>query len=155
MLMKYSESLTDLPDPTIKPFLLTTIDYTERMKKGEVPASPPILNENSTEADYAMWINRADMALEDDFEEMHAKIIGYTPEAITAIAWIKNMAPTEEHKNEHEKFFILEGTCDIFIGDTVHHLKPGDYLAIPLYVDHKVVVTSKNPCKLILQRVAA
>jgi mannose-6-phosphate isomerase-like protein (cupin superfamily) len=54
-----------------------------------------------------------------------------------------------------EHFLIVEGTCDITIGDKVHHLVPGDYLSIPLYIDHDVKVTSITPCKVILQRVAA
>jgi mannose-6-phosphate isomerase-like protein (cupin superfamily) len=154
-LMKYAENKTSVPHPAIKPFLFATIDFTERMKNGEQPSAPPILNENSKKEDYKLWLDRADMILPDDFEEMHAKIIGYTPEAVTAIAWIKNMAPQEVHKDEYEKFFILEGSCDIVIGDKVHHLVAGDYLSMPLHVHHEVIVTSSIPCKLILQRVAA
>ena len=38
---------------TLKPFLMARIDYTERLKKGKVPASPPILQEGSKISDYA------------------------------------------------------------------------------------------------------
>src|SRR5689334_14379413 len=47
------------PDITIKPFLLATIDYTERLEKGESPSSPPILNESSKLSDYASWLDRS------------------------------------------------------------------------------------------------
>ena len=90
-----------------------------------------------------------------DQEEVFAKIIGYTPEAITAIVWLKDYAPHEVHDNEYERFLIVEGTCDIIVEDEVNQLVPGDYFAIPLHKKHLVKVTSSIPCKVILQRVAA
>ena len=144
------------PDVTIKPFLIATIDYTERLQNGEAPTFPPLLHEGSSLSDYSEWLNRADLALPNGLnEEFHAKIIGYTPEATTAIIWLKHGAPIEVHENELERFMIVEGTCDIIIGEEVHQLAAGDFLAIPLHQPHSVKVTSAIPCKLILQRVAA
>ncbi len=142
------------PDPILKPFLLATIDYTERLKSGEPVTVPPALNENSTIEDYALWLNRADM-IAPNTENIHAKVIGYTAEATTAIVWIKDFAPQEVHDHEIEKFLIVEGTCDITVGDTVYQLAAGDYFPIPLHKKHLVKVTSFIPCKIILQRVAA
>ena len=142
------------PNPVIKPFLLATIDYTERLKNGEQVSVPPILNENSTEADYAEWLNRSDMTATET-SDIFAKIIGYTPEAITAIVWLKDYAPHEVHDHEYERFLIIEGTCNIIVGDEVNELVAGDYFAIPLYKKHMIKVTSSTPCKVILQRIAA
>lgn len=144
------------PDVTIKPFLMATIDYTERLQNGEAPTFPPLLHEGSSLADYSEWLTRTDLDLTLGFdEEFYAKIIGYTPQATTAIIWLKHGAPVEVHENELERFMIVEGTCDIIIGQEVHQLVPGDFLAIPLHKPHSVKVTSAIPCKLILQRVAA
>lgn len=143
------------PDPTIKPFLMATIDYTERLKNGEQPSFPPLINHDSKIIDYSEWINRKDMLLPKDFKDFHARIIGYTPEVTTAIIWIKNMAPQEIHDHEFERFLILEGTCDITIDNKVHHLATGDVLSIPLHKKHDVRITSTIPCKAILQRIAA
>jgi Mannose-6-phosphate isomerase len=154
-LADYAQLQAKTPDPTIKPFLLATIDYTERIKNGEEPSFPTVLTESSNIKDYDQWISRPDMVLPDNWKDFYAKIIGYTPEVITAIVWIKDMAPHEVHNNEFEKFLILEGTCDITIEDDVHHLVAGDFLSIPLYKDHFVKVTSRTPCKVILQRIAA
>ncbi len=151
----YAKQNAVAPDPTIKPFLMAVIDYVERLKNGEHPSFPPVLNENSKISDYNQWINRDDIRLSENFKDFHAKIIGYTPEVTTAIIWIKNMAPQEVHTYELEKFLILEGTCDITIEDEVYGLKAGDFLSIPLYNKHDVKVTSLNPCKAILQRIAA
>jgi mannose-6-phosphate isomerase-like protein (cupin superfamily) len=143
------------PHPAIKPLLIATIDYMERLEKGEEPVFPPTLNENSKLEDYREWVNRKDMFAPLDFEEIHVKIIGFSPEVTSAIVWIKNMAPEEVHDTEYEKFLIIEGTCDITIGEKVHQLIAGDYLSIPLHVDHHIKVTSSVPCKVILQRIAA
>lgn len=143
------------PDPIIKPFLMATIDYSDRMQNGEVFSSPPILSADSKIADYEQWISRSDMISPAEYDDIYAKILSYTPEVITAIVWLKVMAPQEVHDDEYEKFLILEGTCDITIGEDVYSLKSGDYLTIPLYQNHHVTVTSSIPCKVILQRVAA
>ena len=142
------------PNPIIRPFLLATIDYTERLKDGEPVSVPPLLNENSQIAHFDSWLNRSDMVASDT-DSVYAKIIGYTPAAITAIVWLKDYAPHEVHDNEYERFLIVEGTCNIIVGDKVHQFVPGDYFAIPLYENHSVKVTSSIPCKIILQRVAA
>ena len=143
------------PNPIIKTLLLATIDFTERLKNGEQPAFPPELKKGALISDYAEWINRTDMVSPVTLDGVYAKIIGYTPQALTAIVWIKDMAPQEVHDHEYEKFLILEGTCNITVGDDVYNLVPGDYFAVPLHKDHYVKVTSLIPCKAILQRIAA
>ena len=143
------------PNPTVKTFLMATLDYMERLENGEAPTIPPSLDADSTAADYTPWLEREDMQFPEDFNLIHAKLIGYTPKEVTAIVWIGVLAPQEVHDDEFEKFLVLEGTCDITVGDQVHSLKAGDFLAIPLHVDHDVKVTSDIPCKVILQRTAA
>ncbi len=151
----YAESKANFINGTIKPMMLASIDYEERLKSGEQPTFPAILNDDSKISDYSEWLNREDMVMPEDFNGTHVKIIGYTPEASTAIVWIQDETPYEVHTDEHEKFLILEGTCDIDIDGTIHSMIPGNYLSIPLHAGHVVKVTSQTPCKLILQRVAA
>ena len=154
-LERYALSQAIEPDPMIKPFLLATIDYTERLKKGEQPSFPPALHPGSKIADYNEWLTRADLQLTQPLDDAHAIIIGYTPKCTTAIVWLKYGAPPETHTKEYEIFLIVEGTCDITIGTEVHHLKAGDYLSIPLHISHNVQVTSQEACKVILERMAA
>lgn len=144
------------PSRVVKPMLIATIDYSERIKKGEPVSFPPLLDENSKVQDYAEWINRPDLDLPaSEINDIYAKIIGYTPDATTAIVWIKKDAPREIHDNEIESFLIIEGTCDIIVGDKSNHLAAGDYFSIPLHEYHMVKVTSPAGCKAILQRTAA
>ncbi len=142
------------PPHTVKPLLMAIFDYIKRLTGGEPMSHPPLLSESSKISDYAEWINRPDMNMNVNFNDIHVKLISHTPQATTGIVWIKEMAPEEVHDDELERFLIVEGTCEITIGDNVHKLVPGDFLAIPLYSQHFVKVTSKIPCKVILQRVA-
>jgi len=143
------------PDPVVKPMLMATLNYIDRLEKGEKITFPPLLDEGSKISDYEEWLTRPDMSAPADFNDIHAKIIAHTSEVTTAIVWIKDFAPGEVHTNELEKFLIVEGTCDITIEKDTFSLVPGDFLAIPLFKDHTVKVTSGIPCKVILQRVAA
>jgi mannose-6-phosphate isomerase-like protein (cupin superfamily) len=154
-LEQYAVNNAIKPDAIIKPFLLATIDYMDRMMAGEIPQAPPILSDKSLVADYIQWLERPDMILPEEFDEVFAKILNHDERGITAIAWIKSMAPQEVHDHEYEKFLIVEGTCSIHIEEEVHALVPGDYLTIPLLKKHHVLVTSDVPCKVILQRIAA
>lgn len=141
------------PDPLTKPMLMTFLNYTERLKAGEPVSYPPALNENTTVEDYKEWLDRPDLQEPDNYEAMFGHVIGHTEERTNIIVWLKFGAPDETHTDEQEKFFIVEGTCNIVLDDKeVHPLKPGDYFAIPLHVSHRVEVTSDIPCKVILER---
>lgn len=152
---RYAKAHAVTPGRTSKPFLMATIDYMERMENGEPATFPPLLNKTSQLTEYSPWLNRADMFLPADAGDLYAKIIGYSPGAITAIVWIESDAPVEVHHDEYEHFLIVEGTCNITVEDEVYPLMPGDYFAIPLFKPHSVTVTSDIPCKVILQRIAA
>ena len=154
-LERYAKSYSIIPNATIRPFVMATIDFSERMKNGENLPLPPALHKGSQIEEYNEWLNRSGMIVPVDFKDLHARIIGYTQEVLTAIVWIKDMAPSEVHDDEYEKFLIIEGSCDIMIEGDIHSLLPGDFFSIPLYKPHEVHVTSKIPCKVILQRVAA
>lgn len=154
-LEQYAQSQAIEPDPTVSPFIWATIDYMDRLKNGEAPAFPPTLHSGSKVSDYDEWLNRKDLQLQGELNDIEARIIGYSPQLTTAIVWLKKGSPPETHTNELEKFLIVEGTCDIIIDNKVHQLKPGDVLEIPLHLSHEVKVTSNCPCKIILQRAAA
>ncbi len=143
------------PDPIVKPMVMASFDFMQRLADGEKPSFPPLLNPQSSIADFNEWLQRSDMKLKNGENGVFAKIIGYTSQVTTAIVWLKDLAPQEVHHNEYERFLIVEGTCNIQIGSKVHSLKPGDFLEIPLHTSHSVKVTSSNICKVVLQRVAA
>ena len=82
------------------------------------------------------------------------KIINYTPEVTTAVVWLLDQADNEVHEKEYERFLVAEGTCTVTAGTNLFHLQPNDYYEVPLHTPHTIQVTSSQPCKVILQRVA-
>ncbi len=142
-------------DVSTKPMILAMLDYSERLKNGEVPIPAPSLSPQSEISDFLPWLERSDMQEPDEYEAMHGKIISADDHKTTMIVWLKHGAPDETHIDEIEKFLVCEGSCNIIIGDQTHSLTTGDYIAIPLFVNHRVEVTSNEPCKVILERAAA
>jgi len=155
LLEDYALSQAKEVDPTIKPFLMATLEYMERIGRGEKPSFPPRLHKGSLISDYSEWLDRADLQLAGPVDEIEARIIGSTPRLTTAIVWIKNGSPPEIHKAEYETFLIVEGTCNIIVDGNDNHLKRGDVFTIPLHLSHTVIVTSETVCKIILERLAA
>jgi mannose-6-phosphate isomerase-like protein (cupin superfamily) len=154
-LENYALSQAKLVDPTIKPFLMATIKYMDRMSKGEAQSFPPKLHKGSLVKDFNPWLERADLGLTEALDEIDAHIIGLDEAMTTAIVWIRNGAPPEIHKKELESFLIVEGSCNIVVDGMDNYLMPGDVFTIPLNLSHHVLITSKIPCKIVLQRIAA
>lgn len=153
-LQHYATSIAIPADPTGGTFIIAVLDYQDRLQKGEPFAVAPELFPGSAVADYQEWVGRKDMVAPADFMGIFAKIITAIPgRIVSAIVWIKDMAPQEVHDDEYERFLILEGTCDIIVEEDVYSLKEGDYFQIPLHKRHVVMITSDIPCKVILQRV--
>lgn len=143
------------PDPDIKPLLFATIRYMARRENGEPAVSPPMLHAGSKISDYAEWLERPELQLNEPLEGLYAHIIDHTPGALTAIVWMKEGSPPEVHTDEYERFLVVDGTCEIHIDDNIYPLVPGNYMEIPLHRSHEVKITSDIPCRVILQRVAA
>jgi mannose-6-phosphate isomerase-like protein (cupin superfamily) len=141
------------PPLTAKPLLMARLDFRERVRGGEILQPVPLLNPQSKIEDFTQWLERKDLEAPEGFGAMYLKIIGHDREKTTGLLWLRYGAPDETHTDEFEHFLILEGTCDITVGNDVHSFQPGDYFPIPLHINHNVRVTSSIPCRAILQRV--
>lgn len=152
-LEQYSNIHEISPPKNTKALLMAIVDYSERIRNGEIPEMPPELSPRSRPDDFIKWTSRKDLSSPDDFEDQFARIISYRAEEVTAIVWVKHSTPKEIHDHEIEKFLILEGSCDLIIDQSKISLGAGDFYQIPLHMNHSVEVTSQIPCKAILQRV--
>jgi quercetin dioxygenase-like cupin family protein len=154
-LLQISGAAVDAVNPTVEPMVLAVINYTQRLQSGEAHWIAPELSASSTPQEFSSWTGRTDFTLPPHEPPVHIRIMSHTPEATTAVVWLKHGSPAEKHDDQYERFLVLEGTCDIKIDGAVHSLSPGDFLQIPLHLSHEVEVTSANYCKVILQRAAA
>jgi len=128
----------------------------EEQRKEELASGRfPLLHEGSRITDFAAWLDRPDLVRPADAGEFHVLEIERTADRETVVIWLDTAHDEEVHVDVVERFLILEGTCEVYIGDKVIPLVPGDIITIPLYVPHSVRVTSAVRCKALVQRVAA
>ena len=115
----------------------------------------PFLHEASDLQDLEKHLNRPDVFLPEGSISYHQVILENSPARCTVVVWLKDGFPEETHSEEVERILILEGSCDVQLGDKVHSMRTGDVITIPMHVVHSVKVTCDGWCKAIVQRVAA
>ncbi|MDQ3140975.1 MAG: cupin domain-containing protein [Bacteroidota bacterium] len=84
-------------------------------------------------------------------DHIHIHTLKRNKEIEIAVAWLFDSIPDEHHDNTIESFLILEGSCQCVVGKEIIDLEVGDYLQIPLHVNHNVTKTSVGPLKAIIQ----
>lgn len=139
------------PPASLKQRLLDAVEGQAR----ESVIRPPVIHPASRVADFAPWIDRPEMVRPADAGDIHFIPFADNSDGASALVWLVSGSPEETHTDCIEKFLIVEGSCQILIGQKVHALEAGDVFSIPLHTPHTVKVTSAVPCKIILQRIAA
>jgi mannose-6-phosphate isomerase-like protein (cupin superfamily) len=141
------------PPPGLRARLFDAVQdhVAERLSQGR----PPVLHPQSRATDYTAWLDAPQLNQPTDAGPLHVIELHDQEGELTALVWLTDGSPEEVHVDVVEKFLILEGSCEITVGRDVHILQPGSYLSIPLHVPHTVRVTSTQPCKILLQRIAA
>jgi mannose-6-phosphate isomerase-like protein (cupin superfamily) len=56
-------------------------------------------------------------------------------------------SPLHVHHDEHEAFYILEGTAEVHCGDEVFHVTPGSFVLLPRGIPHWHRVSSNAPMR--------
>ncbi len=115
----------------------------------------PLLHDDIRLVDMVPLLDREDLVLPADAEDSHMIEVERTSDRETVLVWLRTVHPEEIHTDFVERILVLEGTCDIHLGNEVISMIPGEVITIPLHVPHSVRVTSAAWCKALVQRVAA
>lgn len=138
------------PSPNIKANLFSVFDNLAQEKNIDLQVPPQI----SKYADPNLWkVALMEIQAPEEYDGLHLHSLREEGNVIMLVAFLKDVLPNESHDDMRESFMILEGTCTCYVGEDTFYLEPGDYLEIPLYVEHNIVVTSETPVKAILQRI--
>lgn len=149
------------PEPAVAPpawIRSALLEVWDQLESEEIAAGstlPRILSAASTPQDYLTWSEDPSIHPPDEYDNIFFTPLHNSDRGLTVMVWMKKGAEPEIHTDCIEKFLILEGSCDITVEGEVHSLAPGDYLSVPLFKNHWVSVTSEQPCKILLQRLAA
>lgn len=97
----------------------------------------------NSEANHLQWLDALKHLIpEEPDTDFYAVPITRKPGVEQTLIVIKHDVPEETHTNVIESFFILKGQCMCTVGNQMHHLRPGDFLEIPLDVDHDIQMLS-------------
>ena len=111
-----------------------------------------VIHGTTRTADLPQWIFAHPDPDPNEYENMHVVDLQCPPQLASALVWVKHYVSEEEHDVCHEAFHILEGTCEVLVGDVLRRMGPGESISIPLHVPHSVRITSPYPCKAVVQR---
>ncbi len=130
--------------------LLEIIDSNEAadamLKEGEFPFLDRY-------ADAALWLQAVKHLTSENYQDTFTMIpLREDNESTLHYVQTTTNIEAEEHSNEKESFLILQGSCTCYVGNTTYHLKAGDFLEVPMYTQHDVVITSEVPVIAVLQR---
>lgn len=110
----------------------------------------PKINEYSN---YHNWLPLINQIKPNEIDGgIFTKVLKYNDEISQVLVVSEINIPEEIHDDELESFLILEGNCECIISGKSRFMGPGDFMAIPLYEPHDVIVKSKQ-VTAILQRV--
>lgn len=151
----YTEEAQMTPPADVKDALITGWDELAAAESEESKTVPAVLSGVSTLEDYTAWIESEELQPPAEYDNLFFIPFQQSERGITAMVWMKEGSPAETHHDLIEKFLIVEGSCEIEVEGKIHVLSAGDYLSIPLHLEHTVTVTSDIPCKILLQRIAA
>ncbi|RYF87815.1 MAG: cupin domain-containing protein [Chitinophagaceae bacterium] len=89
---------------------------------------------------------------DDTFSNLYVQELPSTNEVINLAVWMKEGHEAETHADYKEFIAIIEGSCEMTIGDITTSYKAGDIISIPLHISHHAVITSSQPMFAVVQR---
>ena len=148
-LVNYAIDEPPTPSPSLKSRVMMTLS-----QLGDVPVfdlnTLPLINAFSDADQWQRTV--ASIQPPDTYRNIFGYALREDDEAEQFLVWVKQMINPEDHHDEQESFLILEGRCECSIGGELVQLSAGDYLAVPLDLEHTVRVISDTPVKAIIQR---
>ncbi|GAB4033974.1 cupin domain-containing protein [Spirosoma gilvum] len=149
VLADYANDEPVRPNPALKSRVMMTLS-----QLGEAPTfdlnNLPLINAFS---DADQW-QRSLAAIQPpaDYRNLYGHVLRQDDNVELFLVWVKVAIDPEDHHNEHESFLILEGRCECSIGGELIQLGAGDFMDVPLDLEHTVRVISDVPVKSIIQR---
>jgi mannose-6-phosphate isomerase-like protein (cupin superfamily) len=110
------------------------------------------LPETNRYANHLSWLKALQPLLPATVDAIFMQEINRNEHLMQLLVVSKVDVPEEIHEEECESFFILQGECACTIGDQVFQLSAGDYLDIPLHVNHDVKLLTPQVTAIVQRR---
>ena len=138
------------PAADLKNRVLSAVGFfdDEKISLDNLPATSEFSN-------YINWLNAVEHLLPaEPFDDFYMQVLQQDEHIAQMLVVTKLDVPEEIHEELNESFFILRGQCACTIGDEVFTLNAGDYLQIPLHVNHDVKILSPYVIAILQQQFA-
>ena len=110
----------------------------------------PVITEQTY---YGDWLNAlAHLIPKDPADVIVFQPLTQTPALTHSLVYTRMSIPEETHDDLIESFFILEGSCRCMVDGQEYVLKPGDFLEIPLYVNHDITLLTPHVVAILQQQ---
>jgi mannose-6-phosphate isomerase-like protein (cupin superfamily) len=83
------------------------------------------------------------------YNEVYAQKVFTSTNQTSFVIWIKTKVKKHKHLNHTELIQVLEGTGSMTLGKETFGIKKGDFIVVPEDTEHAVVVTSREPLKVL------
>lgn len=93
--------------------------------------------------------NLNDIAPEKEYDNILVKNLYSDAKASYFVIWVKKGVKSHKHLKHTESIIVLDGEGEMTVGKKKFDIKQGDHFTIPENTFHSVIVTSKNPLKIV------
>jgi mannose-6-phosphate isomerase-like protein (cupin superfamily) len=127
------------PDPATKDKILNVLGLGKNaLDINNLPAT-------SRYADHNSWLDAvAHLIPEQPYPGFFSSVLQQTDNLTQMLVVTSMDVPKETHTDIAESFFILKGRCICTVGEKLITLNAGDYLDIPLHIEHDVKIISPH-----------
>lgn len=135
---KLAESQAIEPNPNLRKKIFAALGFADE-EHLDINNLPP----TSKYSNYISWLNAVEHLIPaEPFDDFFVHILREDEQIAQTLVITKLDVLPEIHEEESESFFILKGSCACTIGNKVFTLNAGDYLDIPLHVNHDIKILS-------------
>ncbi|MVM35832.1 cupin domain-containing protein [Spirosoma sp. HMF4905] len=139
-----------IPRPGLKSQIMKALGVLDEAFAFDLNALPLI----NTSSDASQWERTvASIQPPANYKNLFGHVLRKDAKIEQILLWVRQSVRPEEHHDELESFLILEGRCECSIGGELVQLSAGDYMAVPIDLEHTVRVISDTPVKAIVQRI--
>jgi len=129
------------PDERLKQRILDSLGFEEH----PVPFDLDNLPLTDVSSNYKNWLKTLEHLIpEEPKEDFFCHVLRQDEHFAQMLIIAKSDVPEETHDNLVESFFILKGKCSCTVGDRTVMLGPGDFLEIPLNLEHDVKMLTSH-----------
>lgn len=93
--------------------------------------------------------NLKEVSPDKEYDNILVKDLYSDAKASYFVIWIKKEVKSHKHLKHTESIIVLDGEGEMTVGKKKFDIKQGDHFTIPENTFHSVIVTSKDPLKIV------